>query len=487
MRGFANAARTAPRVRASLTKSHPRCRAMITTTTPALKIHQQHGHSVDNITDRTADTTATKPVPVSASAAPTGAPILKKTPLYDLHIAHGAKMVPFAAHSMPIQYPSASITDSHHFTRQHASLFDVSHMVPHFFRGPQAASFLEKVTPSAWTNQPLMQSKLTTFLWPHSGGIVDDAMITRTGEEEFYVVTNGACLEKDTAYLKKELEGFGSSGKEGGVVEWSMPRGSALLALQGPQAQEILGEMVVEGGVKLEELFFASAAYMEVRISAAEGREGGEGGEGVGLTERVLVTRGGYTGEDGFEIFFDGDTCAAAEAAAKFAEMLLKVAGPERLQLAGLGARDSLRLEAGMCLYGHDLDDATTPVEAGLNWVIDKSRRHETAGFHGAEKIAWQMVPKNKGGAGVERRRVGFFVEGAPAREGADVQFEGESVGKITSGIPSPTLGKNIAMGYVRDGLHKPGTELDVVVRGRLRKAAVARMPFYAPRYYRKV
>ncbi|KAG5922452.1 hypothetical protein E4U61_005191 [Claviceps capensis] len=483
MRGFANAARAAPRVRASLTKSHPRCRAMITTTT-ALKIHQQHGNSVDNMTDRTADATTTNPVPVSASTAPTSAPILKKTPLYDLHIAHGAKMVPFAAHSMPIQYPSASITDSHHFTRQHASLFDVSHMVPHFFRGPHAASFLEKVTPSDWTNQPLMQSKLTVFLWPCSGGIVDDAMITRTGEEEFYVVTNGACLEKDTAYLKRELEGF-SSGK--GVVEWSMPRGSALLALQGPQAQEILGEMVVvpergEGaGGKLKELFFANAAYMEVRISAGEGE-----GEGVGQTEKVLVTRGGYTGEDGFEIFFNGDTCAAAEAAAKFAEMLLKVAGPERLQLAGLGARDSLRLEAGMCLYGHDLDDGTTPVEAGLNWVIDKNRRHEMAEFHGAEKIAWQMVPKNKGGAGVERRRVGFIVEGAPAREGADVQFEGESVGKITSGIPSPTLGKNIAMGYVRDGLHKPGTELDVVVRGRLRKAAVTRTPFYAPRYYRK-
>ncbi|KAG5957457.1 hypothetical protein E4U58_006016 [Claviceps cyperi] len=475
MRGFANAARAAPQVRASLIKkSHPRCRTMITTA-PALKVHQQHGHSVDNMTGRTADATATKPVPVSAS---TGAPILKKTPLYDLHIAHGAKMVPFAAHSMPIQYSSASITDSHHFTRQHASLFDVSHMVPHFFRGPHAASFLEKVTPSDWTNQPLMQSKLTAFLWPHSGGIVDDAMITRTGKEEFYVVTNGACLEKDGAYLERELGRF--SGKEG--VEWSMPRGSALLALQGPQAQEILGEMVVvpegEEGVKLEELFFASAAYMRVRISA---------GEGVGQTEKVLVTRGGYTGEDGFEIFFDGDTCAAAGAAAKFAEMLLKVAGPERLQLAGLGARDSLRLEAGMCLYGHDLDDATTPVEAGLNWVIDKSRRHETAGFHGAEKIAWQMVSKNQGGPGVERRRVGFFVEGAPAREGADVQFEGESVGTITSGIPSPTLGKNIAMGYVRDGLHKPGTELDVVVRGRLRKAAVTRMPFYAPRYYRKV
>ncbi|KAG6191253.1 hypothetical protein E4U27_004778 [Claviceps purpurea] len=485
MRGFANAARAAPRIRASLSKSHPRCRAMITTT-PALKIHQQHGNSVDNITDRTADATTTKPIPDAASSAssaptaPTGAPILKKTPLYDLHIAHGAKMVPFAAHSMPIQYPSASITDSHHFTRQHASLFDVSHMVPHFFRGPHAASFLERVTPSDWTNQPLMQSKLTAFLWPCSGGIVDDAMITRTGEEEFYVVTNGACLEKDTAYLERELGEFRRG--EGGV-EWSMPGGSALLALQGPQAQEILGEMVVvpEGGEGLEGLFFANAAYMEVRISAGE-REG----EGVGQTEKVLVTRGGYTGEDGFEIFFDGDTCAAAEAAAKFAEMLLKVAGPERLQLAGLGARDSLRLEAGMCLYGHDLDDATTPVEAGLNWVIDKSRRHETAGFHGAEKIAWQMVPKNKGGAGVERRRVGFFVEGAPAREGADVQFEGESVGKITSGIPSPTLGKNIAMGYVRDGLHKPGTELDVVVRGRLRKAAVTRMPFYAPRYYRK-
>ncbi|GAO15094.1 hypothetical protein UVI_02048460 [Ustilaginoidea virens] len=390
---------------------------------------------------------------------------LKKTPLYDLHVAKGGKMVAFAGHSMPVQYSDASLAESHHFTRSHASLFDVSHMVQHIFKGPNAAAFLEKLTPSGWRNQGIMQSKLTTFLWPVTGGIVDDSVITRIGEDEYYVVTNGACFEKDCKYFDDQL------GQFGGGVEWTRLDRSGLVALQGPQAAEILKEALASE-VDLDKLYFGNAVYANLRL--ADGSK----------THPVLISRGGYTGEDGFEISFNGKLYAALETTAPAVESLLEVAGPERLRLAGLGARDSLRLEAGMCLYGNDLDDATTPVEAGLAWVIPKDRR-EAGGFHGAERIIRQLTPKSKGGAGVDVRRVGFVVEGAPAREGAKVEKDGKPVGKITSGIPSPTLGKNIAMGYVQDGWHKAGTELDVVVRGRKRRGVVSKMPFVATRYHK--
>lgn len=443
MKGLGNAVRAAPRVQASLTKS--RLSASIAVM-PTPTIHQQRGD-----------------VRYASDAANSH---LKKTPLYDLHIARGGKMVPFAGHSMPVQYSNASLADSHHFTRTHASLFDVSHMVQHIFKGPNAAAFLEKVTPSGWGSQGIMQSKLTTFLWPGTGGIVDDSVITRIGEDEYYVVTNGACFEKDCKYLDEELGRFGAG------VEWTRLDRSGLVALQGPQATEILKEALASE-VNLDKLYFGKAVYADLKLP------------GGNKTHPVLISRGGYTGEDGFEISFNGKLYPALETTAPAVESLLKIAGAERLQLAGLGARDSLRLEAGMCLYGNDLDDTTTPVEAGLAWVIPKDRR-ETGGFRGAEVIIPQLTPRSKGGAGVERRRVGFVVDGAPARDGADVQKDGQSIGKITSGVPSPTLGKNIAMGYVKDGLHKAGTELDIVVRGRKRKGVVTKMPFVPSRYHKE-
>lgn len=443
MKGLGNAVRAAPRVQASLTKS--RLSASIAAM-PAPTIHQQRGD-----------------VRYASDAANSH---LKKTPLYDLHIARGGKMVPFAGHSMPVQYSNASLADSHHFTRTHASLFDVSHMVQHIFKGPNAAAFLEKVTPSGWGSQGIMQSKLTAFLWPGTGGIVDDSVITRIGEDEYCVVTNGACFEKDCKYLDEELGRFGAG------VEWTRLDRSGLVALQGPQAAEILKEALASE-VNLDKLYFGKAVYADLKLP------------GGNKTHPVLISRGGYTGEDGFEISFNGKLYPALETTAPAVESLLEIAGAERLQLAGLGARDSLRLEAGMCLYGNDLDDTTTPVEAGLAWVIPKDRR-ETGGFHGAEVIIPQLKPRSKGGAGVERRRVGFIVDGAPARDGADVQKDGQSIGKITSGVPSPTLGKNIAMGYVKDGLHKAGTELDIVVRGRKRKGVVTKMPFVPSRYHKE-
>lgn len=416
----------------------------------------------------------------SSSSSSSNPEALKKTPLHDLHLANGAKMVPFAGHSMPIQYAGASLADSHHFTRRHASLFDVSHMVQHIFRGPHAAAFLETVTPSAWREQGVMQSKLTTFLWPRTGGIVDDSVITRLGPDEYHVVTNGACLDKDCAYFDEELGRFGAG------VEWTRLDGSGLVALQGPLAAELLQAAVATPDVDLGRLYFGSAVWAQLRQ------------QGGGKTHPVLISRGGYTGEDGFEISFNGQLYPALETTAPAVRSLLELAGPARLRLAGLGARDSLRLEAGMCLYGHDLDDGTTPVEAGLAWVIPKERRQlnsDKARFHGADVIIPQLTPRSKGGTGVARRRVGLVVDGAPAREGAQIlQKEGAAgetgagaaaVGTVTSGVPSPTLGKNIAMGYVRDGLHKAGTELDVLVRGRRRSAVVTKMPFVPSRYHR--
>lgn len=442
MKGLGKVARASPQIQAYLAASRLTTRSSITAS--SLRLKQQGS------------------IRYASDAAGSQ---LKKTPLYDLNVANGAKMVPFAGYHMPVQYSSLSLTESHHFTRKQASLFDVSHMVQHIFKGPAAAAFLEKVTPSAWGNMGHMQSKLTTFLWPGTGGIVDDSVIARIGENEYYVVTNGACLDKDTKYLDEQL------GKFGGGVEWTRLDGSGLIALQGPQSAQILSE-ILASEVNLKELYFGNAAWGELKL--ADGSK----------SHPVLISRGGYTGEDGFELSFNGKLYPALETTPSAVEALMKAAGPERLQLAGLGARDSLRLEAGMCLYGHDLDDTITPVEAGLSWIIPPERR-KAGGFHGAEVILPQLTPKSKGGNGVDRRRIGLVVEGAPAREGAEIQKDGETVGAITSGVPSPTLGKNIAMGYIKDGLQKSGTEVDVVVRGRKRKGVVSKMPFVQTLYWK--
>lgn len=401
----------------------------------------------------------------SGSAAP--AEELKKTPLYDFHVANGGKMVPFAGHHMPVQYAGLALAQSHQFTRDSASLFDVSHMVQHRFKGPDAAAFLEKVTPSSWASLENMQSKLTTFLWPGTGGIVDDTVVTRIGEDEYYVVTNGACFEKDTKYIDEEL------GRFGGNLEWKRLDGSGLIALQGPKSAEIL-KKVLATDVDLSNIYFGTSFWADLKLPDGS------------KSHPVLISRAGYTGEDGFELSFQGHLYPALETTTPATQAILGAGGAETVKLAGLGARDSLRLEAGMCLYGHDLDDTTTPVEGALAWIIPPERR-KTGGFHGAEVILPQLTPKSKGGAGVSRRRIGLVVDGAPAREGAEIQKDGEKIGVVTSGSPSPTLGKNIAMGYVKDGLHKSGTEVDVVVRGKKRKGVVTKMPFVPTNLVRKL
>jgi len=375
-------------------------------------------------------------------------------------------MVPFGGFHMPVQYTDQSVSVSLHFTRSHASLFDVSHMVQHQFSGPGSKAFLERITPTSITGLEVHRSGLSTLLWPVTGGIVDDTIITRLGPQSFYVVTNAACREKDLKYFGEQLEEFKKNGGE--KVEWEILEGWGLIALQGPLSEDILSSILVEPEeTKLKEMYFGHSKFIRVKLPGGE------------ASSPLLVSRGGYTGEDGFEI-----SIPQAEAVA-VTEALLKNATKEKLQLAGLGARDSLRLEAGMCLYGHDLDDSTTPVEAALSWVIGKNRR-TGGGFNGDEVVLRQLTPKSKGGSGVERRRIGLIVEGAPAREGAEIVDEkGEKIGNITSGCPSPTIGKNIAMGYIKDGFHKSGTNVEVVVRGKKRKAQVTKMPFVPSRYWK--
>lgn len=304
-------------------------------------------------------------------------------------------------------------------------------------------------------------SSLSCFLHPLTGGIVDDTVITRIGPDSFYVVTNAACREKDMAFIREAI----ASDQLDVAYEILEQRG--LLALQGPLSASILQNLITDEP-DLRRLYFGQCIHATLTDVS---------GEHLG---RVQISRGGYTGEDGFEISIP------PESTHDVANALLSSAGPDQLRLAGLGARDSLRLEAGMCLYGHDLDDTTTPVEAGFSWIISKEQR-AAADFNGAEVILPQLRSVKDGGSGVVRRRVGLIVEGAPAREGAQiVSPDGEVIGNITSGCPSPSLRKNIAMGYVKSGSHKAGTELEVLVRGKRRKATVTKMPFVPSRYWRQ-
>jgi aminomethyltransferase len=362
---------------------------------------------------------------------------LRRTPLYDLHVARGARMVPFAGYEMPVQYPGGIIAEHLH-TRAKAGLFDVSHMGQIALRGERAAAALEELVPGDL--QALAPGSMRyTLLLNELGGITDDLMTTRV-EGGLLLVVNAARKEHDLAHLKQYLDIN---------IEIEPRFERALLALQGPAAAAVLARFAA--GV--ERMPFMSAADIVVAGTPCS------------------VTRSGYTGEDGYELSI------AAEHAVPVAEALLNE--PEVAPI-GLGARDTLRLEAGLCLYGHDIDETTTPVEAGLAWTIGRRRRDES-GFPGAGTILHQL------GHGPERRRVGIRPDGrAPAREGTTIlDASGDAVGRVTSGGFGPTVGAPIAMGYVDAGHAGEGTPLSLVVRDVPRPAHVARLPFVPTRYYR--
>jgi aminomethyltransferase len=362
---------------------------------------------------------------------------LDKLPLDAWHRGRGARMVPFAGYEMPVQYEG--IIAEHLWTRENAGLFDVSHMGQLLVHGRNVDAALETLMPGDFLNAADMKPKYSLLL-TDDGGIIDDLMATRRGED-FYIVVNGATKYGDITIMENRLPG--------GVVVDHMKE-LALLALQGPRAAEVL-ETIVPGVAEL--------GFMQGAPFHWQGRN-------------LWICRSGYTGEDGFEI------SVPAVAAADLADA---IAGHALAKPIGLGARDSLRLEAGLPLYGHDIDLKTTPVMAGLIFAINKRRRAE-GGFPGAMRILAELEN------GPPQKRVGFEIDGRqPVREGALVlDGEGNEVGKITSGGFSPSLQRPIAMGYVASHLADIGTSLKLEQRGKLFDARVTAMPFVPHRYHRK-
>ncbi|KAJ3343167.1 hypothetical protein HDU93_009717 [Gonapodya sp. JEL0774] len=373
---------------------------------------------------------------------------LLRTSLFHFHVAHGGRMVPFAGWEMPVQYSDMGVLQSHLHVREKAGLFDVSHMLQTIFTGPDRNTFLSRLLVADLEALEADRAQLS-LLTNERGGIIDDCVVQKWGDK-VYLVSNAGTRAKDLAHIRAHLASYQ---REGGDVQMEVMDGASLLALQGPQAASALASLVTSLSSQTAASFIASMPFM----SGADLDIGGV---------PARVTRCGYTGEDGFEISLPH------ESAATIAESLLSSLGGSVVKLAGLGPRDSLRLEAGLCLYGHDVDDNISPVEAGLTWTIPKSRRSK-GGFLGSDVVLSQIK------SGPARKRVGLFVDGAPAREGAPIlNLSGEGVGKVTSGGPSPSLRKNIAMGYVPAELAKLGTELKVEVRGKRYGGVVVKMPF---------
>jgi len=367
---------------------------------------------------------------------------LHRTPLYDLHVKLGARIVPFAGYEMPVQYPTGILTE-HNWTRGSAGLFDVSHMGQAYVTGPDhetVAKAMERLVPGDVLGLAPHRTRYTQFTNPQ-GGIIDDLMITRTGEDgRLYVVVNASRKDVDYAWLSEHLP------KD---VKLEPIEDHALVALQGPKAAAVLARHCPQA---------ASLSFMSGANDTFDGIQ-------------CHVARLGYTGEDGFEI------SVAAQDARPLVETLL--ADPD-VKPIGLGARDSLRLEAGLCLYGHDIDEETSPVEADLVWSIGKRRRSE-GGFTGAPRITREIRD------GAKRKRVGIKPEGrAPAREGSVVlNTEGRAIGIVTSGGFGPTVNGPVAMGYVETAYATPGTKIALVVRDKPMPAEVAALPFTPHNYKR--
>ena len=357
----------------------------------------------------------------------------RKTPLYDLHVELGGKMVDFAGWMMPVNY-AAGVAAEHKQCREKAALFDVSHMGQVGLHGENVAEKLESLCPSSFTTLPTGKARYTFFTNP-DGGIMDDLIVSAAGDYLFLVV-NASMREQDVAHLRGlDLE----------VLEIDR----SLIAIQGPSAEAIVAEHAPAA---------AGLKFMETALVDLMGHE-------------CRISRLGYTGEDGYEISLPNEH--AVEITRKFLEH------PD-LEPAGLGARDSLRLEAGLCLYGNDIDNETSPVEANLVWAMQKARR-EGGGFPGAERIQREL------GEGPSRRLVGIQPEGrAPARRGVEVAAaDGSIIGGITSGGFGPTFEGPVSMGYVAAEHAEPGTEVNLIIRGKARPATIIKLPFVAQNYKR--
>ena len=360
--------------------------------------------------------------------------MIKKTPLYNLHIQHGAKMVEFAGYQMPIQYKSGIIQE-HKFTRENAGIFDVSHMGQLFITGSdQLTDDLEKIFPVNLKNLKINQSKYS-FLMNEQGGIYDDLIITKL-KDGYLIILNAACKKQDFEIIKKKLDD---------KYELNLDESLSLIALQGPKAKDVLGKVVSN---------ITNLKFMN-------------GGEFEYDNSNIYITRSGYTGEDGFEISLDN------KKAEKFVDQLIN----HGAKLIGLGARDTLRLEAGLCLYGNDLDEKTSPIEANLKWAIPKSR--VDSDYPGSNIIKKQIDD------GVKTLRVGIKPETRVIARGNTKIFDqnDKEIGKVTSGTFGPSVECSIAMGYVENNYSPTNTKIFLEVRGKKVPANVCDLPFYKKNY----
>ncbi len=360
---------------------------------------------------------------------------LHKTPLHALHVELGGKMVPFAGYDMPVQYP-LGIMGEHKHCREQAGLFDVSHMGQARYVGDEAA--LEALLTCDLSEIGAGEQKYT-LLPNERGGIRDDLMVSRPDGNGIYLVVNAATKDADFAHIEAATAGKGTLTR--------IPE-RALLALQGPAAKDVMARLCPQA---------CKMVFMQCGLFTLDGVD-------------VMMSRSGYTGEDGFEI-------SIPEADAdRIARLLL---AQDEVAAIGLGARDSLRLEAGLCLYGHDMDENRTAVEASLIWALAKTRR-ERGDFPGADVVAKQIEEKTC------QKRVGLTLTGAPAREGAEIADKsGNIIGIVTSGGFGPTVSGPVAMGYVNRDFMAPGTEVDILVRGKPRAAIITKLPFVPANFYR--
>ena len=360
--------------------------------------------------------------------------MIKKTPLYNLHIQHGAKMVKFAGYQMPIQYNSGIIQE-HKFTRENAGIFDVSHMGQLFITGSdQLTDDLEKIFPVNLKNLKINQSKYS-FLMNEHGGIYDDLIITKL-KDGYLIILNAACKKQDFEIIKQKLDD---------KYELNLDESLSLIAVQGPKAKDVLGKVVSN---------ITNLKFMN-------------GGEFEYDNSNIYITRSGYTGEDGFEISLENKEVE------KFVDQLINYGA----KLIGLGARDTLRLEAGLCLYGNDLDEKTSPIEANLKWAIPKSR--VDSDYPGSDVIKKQLDN------GVKTLRVGIKPETRVIARGNTKIFDqnDKEIGKVTSGTFGPSVECSIAMGYVENNYSPTNTKIFLEVRGKKVPANVCDLPFYKKNY----
>ena len=410
--------------------------------------------------------------------------ILRKTPLYDIHVRLQGKLVDYANFSMPVLYTQIQPhIASHEWVRNSSGLFDVSHMLQHKISGKDALSFLSKVTPTDFGALKAGQSHLSVLL-NDKGGVVDDTIITKYANDEFYMVTNAGCIDKDLEFLKKQMDLFQDGNHDVQHQSFNQDT-SSLIALQGPKSAEVLQKIFPS--IDLSKLLFTDSAFF--KINSGYNKETTvftadstpilkfddvffkESNHSI-----IHISRCGYTGEDGFEISIPNP-----ELANYIAELLLS---QETVKPIGLAARDSLRLEAGLCLYGHELSESITPVEAGLNWLIRKD--FDNSQYNGKSTIIGQLKKEIP----VTKRRAGFIVtdKSPAAREETkiyNIKDENSQIGIVTSGSYSPTLKKNIGLAYITPPFNKRDTNIFLEIRNKKRVGQIVKVPFVTPNYYR--